>query len=153
MSQQPPVSNFYAVDPATFIERMAEKLKSFPEINPPKEMKLGYWKTSCAREFPPEDLDNFWFVRSASLLRKLALNKMIGVNRLRKAYGSAENRGHRPKHFRRGSGKIIRRCLQQLEKAGLVAIEERVGRALTPAGHSLVDKVSHDIIRETRGKL
>ncbi len=133
-----------------FIKRMAEKLKMFPEINPPKELK--FWKTAAAKEFPPEDSDGFWYVRAASLLRKLAMKSTIGVNRLRKDYSTPDRRGHRPRGHSKAAGGIIRRCLQQLQKAGLVTIEEKVGRKLTPAGFSLVDKVSHEIIRDTTTK-
>ncbi|MHA1372500.1 MAG: 30S ribosomal protein S19e [Promethearchaeota archaeon] len=146
MSQQVRVSNVYVVPPDVFISRMAEKLKQYNEINPPLESK--FWKTSCAKEFPPES-DDFWWTRCASLMRKLAIKKHIGVSRLRVVYGSVQRRGVKPNHFRKASGAIIRRCLQQLEKAGLVEKEQGVGRKLTPAGQSLVDKVAHEIILES----
>nr|MDO8112299.1 40S ribosomal protein S19 [Candidatus Sigynarchaeota archaeon] len=145
----PPVSNVFAVDPTAFIKKTANQLKTFPEINPPREVKLGLWKTSCARELPPENSEEFWYIRSASLLRKLALKKRIGVSRLRKLYGCHQRNGVKPPHYRKCAGKIIRRCLQQLEKAGLVQIEKAAGRKLTSAGQSLIDKIAHDIVRET----
>jgi small subunit ribosomal protein S19e len=144
----PPVSNVFSVDPAAFINKLAEKLRGFSEINPPREVKLGIWKTSCAKEFPPENTEAFWYVRSASLLRKLTLKKQIGVSRLRKEYGSRQRNGVRPARFRKSSGKIIRRCLQQLEKAGLVQIDKASGRKITSVGQSLVDKVAHELVRE-----
>ncbi|MHA1792462.1 MAG: 30S ribosomal protein S19e [Promethearchaeota archaeon] len=147
---KPRVVNIYHVDPTMFINKMAEKLKTFSEINPPLELK--FWKTSCAKEFPPENADDFWYIRAASLLRKLAMKKSIGVRRLRKIYGTAQRRGHRPRRSRMAAGKIIRRCLQNLEKAGLVINQERVGRRLSPEGQSLVDSVSHEIVRELEGQ-
>ena len=144
----PPVSNVFSAEPTALIKKLAERLKTFPEVNVPREVKLGFWKTSCAKEFAPENED-FWFIRAASLLRRLAIKKSIGVSRLRKDYGSRQRNGLKPAHFRKASGKVIRRILQQLEKAGLVAIEKSVGRKLTSTGHSLVDKVSHEITRET----
>ena len=143
----PPVSNVFSCPPDVFIARLAEKLKSFPEINVPKEAQ--FWKTSCAQEFPPEDSVGFWYTRSASLMRKLAIHKVIGIQRLRKVYSSLKRRGHKPPISQIAAGGIIRRCLQQLEKAGLVQVEEKKGRKLTPAGQSLVDKISHEILRET----
>ncbi|MBN2153602.1 MAG: 30S ribosomal protein S19e [Candidatus Lokiarchaeota archaeon] len=143
----PPISNVYSAEPTALIKRLSEKLRTYPDVNVPREVKLGFWKTSCAKEFAPEN-DDFWFVRAASLLRRLALKKEIGVSRLRKEYGSRQRNGLRPARFRKASGKIIRRILQQLEKAGLVAIEKSAGRKLTPTGHSLVDKVAHEIVRE-----
>ncbi|HME53059.1 MAG TPA: 40S ribosomal protein S19 [Candidatus Lokiarchaeia archaeon] len=144
----PPISNIFSVSPDTFIQTAAQKLKTFPEINPPKEVKLGLWKTSCAREFPPENCEDFWYIRSASLLRKLAIKKQIGVSRLRKQYGCHQRNGNRPPHFRKCSGKIIRKSLQMLEKAGLVQVEKGAGRKLTSAGQSFIDKIAHDIMRE-----
>ncbi|MFX0103300.1 MAG: 30S ribosomal protein S19e [Candidatus Hodarchaeota archaeon] len=141
----PPVTNVYVVEADEFIEKMAEKIRNFPEINCPLDMK--FWKTSAAREFPPDNPEDFWYIRCASLLRKLAINKIVGVNRLRKIYGSIQRKGVKPNHSRRAAGGIIRRCLQQLQKAGLVEIVEKEGRKLTPAGQSLVDKVAHEIIR------
>ena len=144
----PPISNIFSVSPDKFINTAAQKLKNYPEINPPKEVKLGLWKTSCARELPPENCEEFWYIRSASLLRKLAIKKQMGVSRLRKLYGCHQRNGTRPPHYRKTSGKIIRRCLQQLEKAGLVQVEKGVGRKLTSSGQSLIDKIAHDIMRE-----
>ncbi|MEX2680869.1 MAG: 30S ribosomal protein S19e [Candidatus Sigynarchaeota archaeon] len=145
---KPPVSNVYSVEPTALIKRLADKLRTYPEVNVPREVKLGFWKTSCAKEFAPEN-DDFWFIRAASLLRRLALKKHIGVSRLRKEYGSRQRNGLRPARFRKASGKIIRRILQQLEKAGLVVIDKSAGRKLTGSGHSLVDKIAHEIVRET----
>jgi len=144
----PPISNIFTVSPESFISTAAQKLKTFPEINPPKEVKLGLWKTSCARELPPENCEDFWYIRSASLLRKLAIKKQIGVSRLRKLYGCHQRNGTRPPHFRKTSGKIIRKALQMLEKAGLVQTEKGAGRKLTSAGQSFIDKIAHDIMRE-----
>nr|MDO8086243.1 40S ribosomal protein S19 [Candidatus Sigynarchaeum springense] len=143
----PPVSNVYSAEPIALIKKLADKLRTYPELNVPREIRLGFWKTSCAKEFSPEQND-FWFVRAASLLRRLAIKKLIGVSRLRKEYGSRQRNGLRPAHFRKASGKIIRRILQQLEKAGLVTIEKSAGRKLTSLGHSLVDKIAHEIVRE-----
>ncbi len=143
----PPVSNVYSAEPTALIKKLAEKLKTFAEVNVPREVKLGFWKTSCAKEYAPES-DDFWFVRAASLLRRLALKKQIGVSRLRKEYGSRQRNGLHPARFRKSSGKIIRRILQQLEKAGLVVVEKSAGRKLTATGHSLVDKAAHEIVRE-----
>ncbi|MBD3187247.1 30S ribosomal protein S19e [Candidatus Bathyarchaeota archaeon] len=146
----PRIANVFTVDPAELIESLAEKLKTYSEINPPLESK--YWKTSCAKEFPPEDSELFWFIRSASLLRKLAIKQNLGVRRLRKIYSSNQKKGHNPSHSRPAAGKIIRRCLQQLEKAGLVNTIEGIGRKLTPEGQSLIDKVAHELHRAKSGE-
>jgi small subunit ribosomal protein S19e len=147
-NELPTVNNIYHVKPSDIIARLAEKLKSsYTEINPPKEIR--FWKTSCSKEFPPEDPEGFWYVRSASLLRKLAMHKIVGVGKLRKMYSRSKKKGVRPSQSQKASGGIIRRCLQQLERAGLVETVEHEGRKLTAEKQSFIDKTAHEIIRES----
>jgi small subunit ribosomal protein S19e len=49
------------------------------------------------------------------------------------------------KHSSKGSGAIIRRVLQQLEKAGYVRTSDKNGRELTNAGRSILDKTAAEI--------
>ena len=70
------------------------------------------------------------------------LDKPIGTNKLKNLYGGKKNRGHKPERFYKGSGKIIRVILQQLEKAEYVKyIEKGVhkGRMITPKGKKILD--------------
>ena len=96
-----------------------------------------YVKTGVNRERPPENRD-WWYVRGASIMRRLYLDGPVGVSRLRTYYGGLHRRGHKPAHFARGGGKIIRTLLTDLEKAGLVA-KDKKGRALTKEGIKLVN--------------
>lgn len=80
----------------------------------------------------------------ASLLRRIYLDGPVGVNRLRTWYGGRKDRGARPERFRRGSGAIVRKGLQQLEKLGFVEKTDE-GRIITPEGRSFLDKLSHKI--------
>jgi len=128
------------------IEAISEKLKNIPGIKPPEQ--LMFWKTASNAEIAPVDLESFWFIRCASLLRKLYMRKVIGVNKLRKEYGG-RNRNHvHKKHSVPASGAIIRRCLHQLEEINLVKKIEGKGRSLTPQGVSLLDKTAMDLYRE-----
>jgi len=68
--------------------------------------------------------------------------------RLRSDYGGRLGRGMRPEHVRRGGGSIIRKALQQLEAAGLVAPDKNRGRILTNEGRKLVDESSTEIKKE-----
>jgi len=54
------------------------------------------------------------------------------------------------KHKRRGGGFIVRRPLEQLEKAGLVKTVERRGRAITKEGASLLDTLAGEIERSMK---
>ncbi|RLJ10116.1 MAG: 30S ribosomal protein S19e [Candidatus Aenigmatarchaeota archaeon] len=125
------------VDPQELIKRVAESLKEIQELKPPEW--AAYVKTGAHKERPPEQED-WWYIRSASILRKLYLNPGIGVERLRKIYGGRRNRGHKPERKYKASGAIIRHILQALEKSGFVKTEKGKGRFLTPKGQSLLDK-------------
>ena len=138
----------YDVPADVLIERLARYLKeNVPEVRPPAWAL--FVKTGSHVERPPQDLD-WWYVRCASLLRKLYLRGPIGVSRLRKMYGGRKRRGVRPAHFRRAGGSTIRKLLQQLEAAGLVVKDGNRGRMLSPRGMSLVDMVASQIRRELR---
>ncbi|HIE41475.1 MAG TPA: 30S ribosomal protein S19e [Candidatus Aenigmarchaeota archaeon] len=113
------------------LEGIAKKLKDDRIVEMPEWAK--FVKTSVARERTPHR-DDWWYIRAASILRKIYLKGPIGVARLSKVYGGRKNRGYKPEKFRPGGRKIIRIILQQLEKSGLVNEEKRKGRILTEKG-------------------
>lgn len=125
-----------------FIEKLTEYIKSNIESVRPPEWAL-WVKTGVSRERPPDNPD-WWYIRAASILRKLYLKGPLGIDDLRSMYGGRKNRGVRPEHFYKGSGSIIRKILQQLEDAGLVE-KTKKGRVLTPKGRSLLDKLASEI--------
>ena len=138
----------YDVPADLLIQRLAKYLKeNVPEVRPPAWAL--FVKTGSHVERPPQDLD-WWYVRCASLLRKLYLKGPVGVSRLRKMYGGRKRRGVRPAHFRRAGASSIRKPLQQLEEAGLVIKDGNRGRRLSPKGMSLVDMIASQIKRELR---
>lgn len=134
-----------------FIERLAEKLREeLGEAVSPPPWAL-YVKTGVHKERPP-DTSDWWYYRAASILRKLYLaGEPVGIGTLRTIYGGRKRRGSAPPHFRRASGSIIRKILQQLEKAGLVSRTRR-GRVLTPKGRSYLDSVAFEVFREAVNK-
>ena len=128
---------------------VADQLKEgYDKVKAPKE--AIFWKTGWFKEYPPENHEDFWYIRAASLLRKL-YRKPIGVNRLKKIYGGRTEGNAGKNHTSTGSGAIIRRILQQLEKAKLVKIAGTSGRTLTNEGKSLLDKTAA-AIRKEQGK-
>jgi len=140
------LTTVYDVPADVLIERVATYFKvNVEEIRPPEW--AAYVKTGSHVERPPQNPD-WWYIRCASLLRKLYLNGPIGVSRLRKMYGGRKRRGTRPEHFRKAGGSIIRHALQQLEKAGFVTKKDREGRVLTPRGRSLLDAMAARIKKE-----
>lgn len=131
------------------IKQAAKSLKDVPEVAPPSWAM--FVKTGMHKERPPEDPD-WWFARSAAVLRKIRIKGPIGVSKLRRYYGGKKNRGNKPEHFFRGSGNILRKVLQQLEKAGFakqVDLKGKKGRVITPKGVSFLDKAAQSILAQS----
>lgn len=122
------------INPTKLIEQVAQDLKIQKEFEPPKW--ASFVKTGVSKERPPVRQD-WWYVRVASILLKVHKLGPIGVNKLRVLYGSKKDRGMRPEEFRKASGNIVRKALQQLEKAELVKKTEKEvhkGKILTSKG-------------------
>ena len=136
----------YDVPADVLIDRLSGYLKeSVNEIQPPEWS--GYVKTGRHAERAPQNPD-WWYVRSASIMRKLYMKGPVGVSRLRNDYGGRMRRGVRPAHFAKAGGNAIRTILQQLEQAGLAQKDGIKGRTVTGKGRSLLDAVSTQIKRE-----
>jgi len=114
-----------------------------------KRIHMPEWarfvKTGVCKERPPEQT-NWWFLRTASLLRKVYMDGPIGVSKLRSYYGGLRNLGHKPSHFKKAGGKVIRTALQELEKAGLIEKinKPKKGRIVTKEGQRFLDKTAKD---------
>ena len=135
------MTTVYDVPADHVIRRVAEELKKRKEITPPAW--AAFAKTGVHKEMPPEDPD-WWFVRAAAVLRRVYVDGPLGIERLRSFYGGKQNRGSRPNRFRKGSGSILRKSLQQLEMAGLV-IHDKTGRRVSPAGMAFLDNLSQEV--------
>lgn len=133
------------VPPNPLIEKLASDLQEVDEVDPPQW--AGFAKTGVSRERPPER-DDWWFVRTASVLRKVYKDGPVGVARLRREYGGNRDRGAAPNHARKGSGSVIRNAFQQLEAAGLVETVEGEGRRITPDGRAFADDAAHEVREE-----
>ena len=132
--------SIYDVEPRKLIEQAAIELKKMPEMAPPEW--AAYVKTGMHKERPPVNPD-WWYIRSASILRTIYKFGPIGVSKLRTKYGGRKNRGHKPDAFRLASGNVLRKVLQQLEKAGLLKQAVKgvhKGRVATPKGIALLDQ-------------
>ncbi len=124
------------------IGSLKEKLKQVKEIQP-KEWSY-FVKSGVHRERPPEQED-FWYIRAASLLRRIYLDGSVGTERLRSYFGGRKRRGHKPARFRKASGNMIRKILQQLETAGLVEKVNRKGRKITSKGQKLLNNTAYEV--------
>ncbi|MHA1377518.1 MAG: 30S ribosomal protein S19e [Candidatus Helarchaeota archaeon] len=128
----------YDVPTKILIDEIASILKSnYEQVNPLNWIAIV--KAGVHKENPPEEAEEWWYIRCASILRKIYIHEVIGISKLRNIYGGRKRRGPKPNVFRKGSGAILRNALHQLELAGLVQIIEKKGRKLTAAGRSLLD--------------
>ena len=135
----------YDVDAQELVLKAAEELKKVPEIKAPAW--APFVKTGVHKERPPVNGD-WWYVRTASVLRTIYRIGPVGVSKLRTKHGGKMNRGVKKPHFYKGSGNILRKSLQQLEKAGFVKFAEKgvhKGRIITPKGKSFLDKIATQI--------
>jgi small subunit ribosomal protein S19e len=138
------VSTVYLVPAERFIKALAEELKKDYSNSVRPQPWAAFVKTGVQKSNSPSQSD-WWFTRSASVLRKLYVHGSIGVSRLRSEYGGSQHATAFPDHAKKGGGSIVRKILQQLEGAGLVGKNESKGRVLTAKGSSLLDKVAHKV--------
>ena len=123
------------------IGALAEQVKSLPGMKEPEWAR--FVKTGSHAERTPDSPD-WWYARTASLLRKLYIHGPMGLSDLERAYGGSKAVAYFPKHHRDSAGSPIRKALQQLEQAELVAKTPK-GRILTPKGRAMLDTVSKEI--------
>ena len=137
----------YDVPADALIDELADRLAD--RIEDPDW--INYAKTGSSKELPPQQ-DDFWATRAASLLRKVAVDGPVGVDRLSTAYGDHKQGSTRYRvaaaHSEAGSKKIIRTILQQLEDEDLVSTAQGEGRVATPEGQSFLDEVAADVLAD-----
>jgi len=144
---QTPMATMYDVPADDLIEAVAEELAD--DLEEPEWNKFA--KAGVDRELPPEQ-DDFWAIRAASLLRKVADRGPIGVERLSTEYGGAKAGSNRyrvvPDKRADGSRNVIRTILQQLEEQDLVETAEGQGRRITAEGRSLLDDTAGSVLED-----
>jgi small subunit ribosomal protein S19e len=143
------MARVYDVDPSKLVEKLASELKNIETIKAPEWAK--FVKTGSGKERPPSKED-WWYFRSASVLRKVFVSGPIGVSKLRKKYSSKKNRGHKPDKVFPSGGNILRKILQQLEKSELLKYVEKgvhKGRIVTGKGEKLMNKAANSLVEKT----
>jgi small subunit ribosomal protein S19e len=144
------MTHILAVNPNELVNRAADQLKKESLVEPTEWAK--FVKTGHHKDRRPDSQD-WWYDRSAAILRTIAKLGPVGTQKLRSKYGGKKNRGHKPNKFYPASGSVIRKILQQLEKSELIRQTEKgvhKGRVLTPKGTSLLDKIAMQILKEAR---
>lgn len=135
------MTTVYDVPAEDLINVIAKKLQDDKSVNIPDQNM--FTRTGAHKENPPENED-WWFIRCASILRKIYINNIVGIQRLKSEYGGKRDRGSKPYHAISGSGSITRRALQQLETAGYVKKIKGKGRVLTSKGRSFLDNSANE---------
>jgi len=134
----------HRVPASELIKALSQYLKEHvKEVSPPEW--AGFVKTGVHKERAPTDPD-WWYVRAASIMRKLYIHGPLGIETLRTVYGGRKKKRKAMEHHYKASGAVIRKILQQLEIAGYVEKVDGEGRRLTPKGVSLVDKIAHRLL-------
>ena len=118
---------------------MNERVSDHPSPRhafPDPQMEVPTWvdivKTASYKELAPYDPDWF-YIRAASMARKLYVSGNMGVGAFRKNYGGARNDGVCRFHHAIGSGSVARAILKQLEAVGVVEKGPK-GRRSPPLG-------------------
>ncbi|MCZ7393886.1 MAG: 30S ribosomal protein S19e [Candidatus Methanoperedens sp.] len=138
------MTTVYDVPAEMLINKAAQKLKNDQKAKPPEWARFA--KTGAHKELSPDNSD-WWFIRCASILRRIYIDGPVGVSRLRSFYGGRHRNGVKPIHFSKGSGSVAREALQQLEKAGFVKTQ-KTGRIISKDGQSFLDNTANEVKSE-----
>jgi small subunit ribosomal protein S19e len=133
------------VPASALLPRLATELKNRQAVRPPPW--ASFVKTGVHKQQAPTQPD-WWYLRSASVLRKIYVLGDVGIERLSAEYGGKRDRGSAPYHARRGSRSILREIVHQLEKSGLVQPYKTRGRRVSPEGAKLLDHLSRDLLQQ-----
>jgi len=128
-----------------FIAALASHLKKSGKIQLPEWHDIV--KTGTHKEMCPQNPD-WYFVRAASLARKVYLRGGQGVGLYTRTYGGSASRGAKTERFHQANKGIIRHILQQLEEMDLVAKrKDKKGRWVTKNGQRQLDTIASQIAR------
>ncbi|MGE5187498.1 MAG: 30S ribosomal protein S19e [Betaproteobacteria bacterium] len=134
------------VPASKYIDRLAKYIReNVDEVQPLPWSTFA--KTGTHVEKQPQN-PNWWYTRTASILRKVYIHGPVGLENLRSDYGGRKNRGSKPNRVTKAGGSDIRKILQQLETAGLVQTTRPKGRVVTPKGRKLMQDVAGDLSKE-----
>lgn len=137
----------YDVPAEKLILKVAEKLKGCDAIEAPAWAEFA--KTGRHTEKAPAQED-WWYTRSAAILRKLYVKGPMGSSKLAAEYGGYADKGSMPNRAIKGSRNIARKCMMQLENAGYLVSIEKKGRGISPSGMSLLDNSAKEVYDEMK---
>ncbi len=134
----------YDVPADVLIDRLADTLKQEGIKEP---VWIPFVKTGSHADKPPQNRD-WWYVRCASILRKIYLHGPIGINGLRSEYGGGKPSGYGAAHHRYAGGAIIRNAVHELERLGYIQKFTKNGRIISKDGMKKLDVLASSILSE-----
>ncbi|GMT01877.1 hypothetical protein PENTCL1PPCAC_24051, partial [Pristionchus entomophagus] len=135
------------VDQDEVVKRIAHFLKQTGKVKVPEWSDLV--KLGVTKDMAPVNPD-WYYIRAASLARRLYIRSPVGVNTFRNIYGSKLRRGVQPNSYAKASGCVIRKALKSLEALKWVdKSEDGKGRILSKQGRKDLDRISADLRQST----
>ncbi|TQE01599.1 hypothetical protein C1H46_012829 [Malus baccata] len=135
---------YYIIEPREFesvTKYMMDQIRNQQKLH----IELPDWtdivKTATFKELAPYDPD-WYYIRSASMARKIYLRGGLGVGAFRRIYGGSKRNGSRPPHFCKSSGAIARHILQQLQRINIIDVDPKGGRKISSSGQRDLDQVA-----------
>lgn len=131
------------VPAAAFVKALAAHFKQAGQLEVPENAE--FIKTAHFKELAPYDAD-WYYVRAASIARKIYLFGGMGVGGLAKVYGGHARRGTRKGHYTRASRQVLRHILRQLGDLKLVHKKKgKKGRFISSKGQKDLDTIAMQI--------
>ncbi|XP_019166831.1 PREDICTED: 40S ribosomal protein S19-3 [Ipomoea nil] len=127
------------VSPHDFVKAYASHLKRSGKMELPEWTDIV--KTGRLKELAPYDPD-WYYIRAASMARKIYLRGGIGVGGFQRIYGGSKRNGSAPPHFCKSSGAVARHILQQLQGMNIIDFDPKGGRRITSNGQRDLDQVA-----------
>ncbi|KAF9683987.1 hypothetical protein SADUNF_Sadunf04G0071000 [Salix dunnii] len=131
------------VSPHEFVKAYSAHLKRSGKVELPPWTDIV--KTAKFKELAPYDPD-WYYIRAASMARKIYLRGGLGVGAFRRIYGGSQRNGSRPPHFCKSSGSVARHILQQLQNMNIIDVDPKGGRRITSSGQRDLDQVAGRIV-------